>query len=554
MLKNISIRSQLIAVFGFLSFSLLAVGGLGLYNLTSANEALLAAYERRMVPLGQLDTVVRLLTRNQLEVTLGLTGDPDKASSQMDDVERSMVRINQVWGSYRGGVLGVQESALADRFAAAREKLVEEGIKPGVAAIRAQDQMRATDIVHGRLAALIVPARASIDELMKYQSDAGKAEYEHSQARFFLVRQVLIGVTLFGLGLAAAVGFWIVRAITIPLSQAVMLAQCVAAGDLTQTIEVTSLNETGKLLLALRDMNDSLMRIVGKVRAGTDMIAAASNQIASGNQDLSARTEQQAGALEEIASSMEQLTSTVRQNADNAHKANDRVISASATASRGGAVIADVVETMGAISASARKIVEIIGVIDGIAFQTNILALNAAVEAARAGEQGRGFAVVAAEVRNLAQRSAAAAREIKGLINDSVDKVAAGNTLVGRAGVTMDEIVASVSEVTAIMREITVASQEQSAGIEQVCQSINQMDQVTQQNAALVEEASAAAAAMQLQAGELAQVVSVFNIDAGATHSHAWTTWQLEQTEAAQPTLRRPGERAPLYLDNRFSS
>jgi methyl-accepting chemotaxis protein len=308
-------------------------------------------------------------------------------------------------------------------------------------------------------------------------------------------------------------GAWLVsRSITRPLGYAVQVAQMVAAGNLTSQVVVSTKDETGQLLQALKDMNDSLYKTVAQVRSSTDTIATASSQIASGNLDLSSRTEQQASSLEETASSMEELTSTVKQNADNARQANQLAVTASDVAVKGGNVVSQVVHTMGSINESARKIVDIISVIDGIAFQTNILALNAAVEAARAGEQGRGFAVVATEVRSLAQRSANAAKEIKTLIGDSVEKVGAGSKLVNQAGATMDEVVASVKRVTDIMSEITAASQEQSAGIEQVNQAIAQMDQVTQQNAALVEEAAAAAESMQEQAGHLAQVVGIFKL------------------------------------------
>jgi methyl-accepting chemotaxis protein len=293
------------------------------------------------------------------------------------------------------------------------------------------------------------------------------------------------------------------------------VARTVAAGDLTSSIEVRTQDETGQLMQAMKEMNDSLARIVGQVRAGTQTIAAASGQIATGNADLSARTESQASSLEETASSMEELTSTVKQNADNARQANTLAVSAAGTAARGGAVVAEVVTTMGSINQSSRKIADIIGVIDGIAFQTNILALNAAVEAARAGEQGRGFAVVAGEVRSLAQRSASAAREIKVLITDSVQRVDAGSRLVNDAGATMDEIVVGIRRVADIMAEITAATQEQSAGIEQVNQAIGQMDEVTQQNAALVEQAAAAAGALQEQASSLENVVRVFRINGG---------------------------------------
>ena len=330
---------------------------------------------------------------------------------------------------------------------------------------------------------------------------------------------LLAVIVLVTAALGAAIMVWLVRSITTPLNEAVGIARTVASGDLSTHIEVRGRDEIGMLLGSLKDMHDSLGDIVGKVRAGTDAIALASREIADGNQDLSARTEEQASSLEETASAMEQLTSTVKANGDNADQASRLAGDASAVAVRGGASVARMIATMGSINASSNKIVDIIGVIDGIAFQTNILALNAAVEAARAGEQGRGFAVVASEVRNLAQRSAAAAREIKTLIGASVEQVDAGSVLVGQAGATMDDVVASVQRVAAIIGEIAVASGEQNAGIGQINDAISQMDTVTQQNAALVEQAAAAAEAMQQQAATLARAVSVFKI--GARHAQA---------------------------------
>ncbi len=328
----------------------------------------------------------------------------------------------------------------------------------------------------------------------------------------------VIAITL-GVILAIVIGMLLIRAIVGPLNEAIGVANAVASGDLTSRIHVNSTNETGRLLQALKTMNDNLVDLVSKVRTGTDQISTASSEIASGNSDLSQRTEEQASSLEETASSMEELTSTVKQNSDNARQANQLAASASEVAVKGGAVVGQVVQTMSSINESSKKIVDIISVIDGIAFQTNILALNAAVEAARAGEQGRGFAVVATEVRTLAQRSAAAAKEIKELISDSVNKVEDGTRLVDEAGATMDEIVSAVKRVTDIMAEISAASQEQSSGIEQVNQAVTQMDEVTQQNAALVEEAAAAAESMRDQAQALTQAVGTFKLSGGDSSS-----------------------------------
>ena len=336
------------------------------------------------------------------------------------------------------------------------------------------------------------------------------AEAAYSQAR---LEMLSIGSLALLTSLLAAV--LITRSVTRQLGcepdEAAAIAGQIASGNLAVPIH-TRAGDTHSLLYAMQSMRDSLAQIVQQVHASTETIATAAGQIAMGNLDLSSRTEQQASTLEQTASSMEELTSTVRINTDHARQANGLVESASNVATKGGAVVAQVVDTMAAIDVSARKIVDIIAVIDGIAFQTNILALNAAVEAARAGEQGRGFAVVATEVRNLAQRSAAAAKEIKDLIGDSVDKVQAGNRLVEQAGSTMHEVVASVKRVTGIMSEMMSASQEQSAGIEQINMAVTQMDNVTQQNAALVEEAAAAAQAMQEQVNSLNDVVSVFRV------------------------------------------
>jgi methyl-accepting chemotaxis protein len=405
-----------------------------------------------------------------------------------------------------------EERAAYGEYVRQREAYMPQQKAVMDAAINGRSDEAAT-VLRGQSSKLFGSMSELVNKIVKINEDGGdraskRGDDLYASARIMIIA-VLIGAVVIGLALA----FWLSRLISTSLKQAVAVAQTVAAGDLTSQIRVTSKDETGQLLQALQDMNRNLVAIVSEVRTGTDTIATASNQIASGNLDLSSRTEQQASSLEETASSMEELTSTVKQNADNAQQANQLAASASQVAGKGGAVVSQVVTTMASINDSSKKIVDIIAVIDGIAFQTNILALNAAVEAARAGEQGRGFAVVASEVRSLAQRSATAAKEIKELIDDSVSKVDTGSKLVNEAGTTMQEIVQSIQRVTDIMSEITAASTEQSAGIEQINQAVTEMDNVTQQNAALVEEASAAAQAMQDQAAKLMSVVSRFKLD-----------------------------------------
>jgi methyl-accepting chemotaxis protein len=353
---------------------------------------------------------------------------------------------------------------------------------------------------------------ASLVTLADHQQKTMKVTYEESQQNYSITRMGMLAIGILTIAVGAFIAWFITRTITAPLRDAANIADSIASGDLSVTIQVLSNDEAGKLVNSLKIMQGNLVNTVNNIKQGTETISVASREIASGNADLSARTESQASSLEETASSMEELTSTVKQNAENARQANQLVVSASDYAVKGGRVVGQVVDTMGSIKDSSRKIVDIIGVIDGIAFQTNILALNAAVEAARAGEQGRGFAVVAAEVRNLAQRSAGAAKEIKELISDSVEKVDAGGKLVDEAGKTMEEIVTSVKHVADIMSEITAASQEQSSGIEQVNHAIAQMDEMTQQNAALVEQAAAAAQSMQDQSVKLGQAVAVFKL------------------------------------------
>jgi methyl-accepting chemotaxis protein len=429
------------------------------------------------------------------------------------------------------------------------DKAIDELQKNYLSALEKYDSAKpeSASVVDGLVKGMDREPTKKVDAIVAYMQEqstkvmaAAAKESEENQRVTVLM---LLGTLLVTAAVGAVVMVWLIRSITRPLNEAVDIAETVARGDLTGNISVEGNDEISTLLTSLKNMHDSLASIVGKVRSGTDAIAHASAEIAVGNSDLSSRTEEQASSLEETASSMEELTSTVKQNSENATTASKLASTASDVAVRGGEAVSQVIHTMGSINDSSKKIVDIIGVIDGIAFQTNILALNAAVEAARAGEQGRGFAVVASEVRNLAQRSAAAAKEIKALISDSVERVEAGTKLVGQAGTTMDEVVDSVKRVTSIISEIAVASGQQNDGIDQINDAISQMDSVTQQNAALVEEAAAAAEAMQQQAASLSEAVSVFKID--ARHMTAAPAVRRTTLKAAPVRTRAPAAKLP---------
>lgn len=516
MLENLTIKFRLIFVIAFLCIVSVTVGALGLVQLGSTNASVKTLYEDRVVALGQLNTVLTLMQQNQLTLSNAANGKTDQYGKAVDDVSARIEKITAVWKAYMATYLTPQEKIVAERFAEHRGKFVKDALAPAMAALKSGESERARAVVNGPVTELFRPAQATMDELIQLQLDISKAEFVVSQSRFEVSRITALSIIVLSVLVGAAIGYWLIAGISRSLAQALTLARSVAEGDLTHTVEIHSNDEIGQVLYALRTMNAKLVSIVRQVRTGTDTIATASSQIAAGNMDLSSRTEQQASSLEETASSMEELTSTVQQNAENARQANLMAMTASTVAGQGGEVVAQVVTTMEEIRASSKRIVDIISVIDGIAFQTNILALNAAVEAARAGEQGRGFAVVAAEVRTLAQRSGAAAKEIKELINASVQKVDAGNVLVAQAGKTMGDVVQSVQQMTDVMAEIMAASQEQSTGIAQINQAVSQMDQVTQQNAALVEEAAAAAQSLHEQSATLAKEVSVFRLDPAA--------------------------------------
>ena len=516
-ISNLKIGMRLGLGFGIVVLLLAAVAMIAVSRINMLNAASDRILNDRFVKVSitkQMQSEVNLQARYLRNAVIGAS-DPAEVSTSLTKLAESSKKnveltekLEKMLNSPKGKELFKTMVERRELYRAARGRAVQL-LQDGQAQEAGQFVLKDLRPPQNAFFEAII-AMADYQESLMVK-EGGQAQADGAQAvQWTLALSVIAAVA------AVLIGMFITRSITIPVNRAVALAQTVAAGDLSSHIEVDSTDEIGALLQALKDMNQKLNSIVGQVRISTDEIATATGEVATGNMDLSSRTEQQASALEETASSMEELTSTVKQNSDNARQANTLAVSAVEVARQGGAVVSEVVSTMGQINESASKIADIIGVIDGIAFQTNILALNAAVEAARAGEQGRGFAVVASEVRNLAQRSAGAAKEIKTLINDSVEKVEAGNKLVARAGTTMTDVVASIQRVTDIMGEITTASREQEVGIEQINQAITEMDTVTQQNAALVEEAAAATGALEQQAAHLAEVVSVFKLDTGA--------------------------------------
>ena len=519
-MNRFKISTRLVVVVGLLSLLLIAIGGLGLYGISKTNESVDAVYRKNTVPMGQIAEIQERLLRNRLAIAVALvTPDGPTIQRSTQTVEENIAAITKIWEEYFAAVVDPKEKEIASTFAVNRGRFVQEGLRPAVERLRANDTAGADKIVVERIRPLYEPVGAGVQALKQFQLDAAKREFDLGVERYGQIRAISTTAIVAGLVFAALFGFFLVRGISRSLAHAVQASNAVASGDLTVEIDASGQDEVSTLLRALGTMKESLGRVVGDVRANAEGVAMASTQIAQGNLDLSSRTEEQASALEETAASMEELSSTVKQNADNAKLADQLAKGASTVATSGGEVVGEVIETMKGINESSRKIADIIGVIDGIAFQTNILALNGAVEAARAGEQGRGFAVVAGEVRSLAQRSAAAAKEIKELITTSVEQVDRGAQLVDRAGETMSEVVRSIVRVSDIMGEINSASTEQSAGVTQVSEAVSQMDHNTQQNAALVEESAAAAASLKEQAQRLVQAVAVFRLERGAERS-----------------------------------
>ncbi|MPW22236.1 HAMP domain-containing protein [Paraburkholderia sp. CNPSo 3157] len=514
MFSRLSISSRLSAVMGVLGVLILAIGMLGQLGIERSNDALDYAYSNQLaasIAVGRANLELEI-ARVVLDRALMHPEAPDvveavaKALGHLSDSDRA-------WRTYRAIPLAPDEQVLANRVDEARSALAQRGIVPLANALKRGDRETADSIATKTMSPLSTVLSTTTDALDHWKNEHGKQVFTVAQQ--FNARLRLAGMALIAFGLIVCVGcaYGLRRSIAVPLASLLAALQRIARGDLTVPLKARTRDEMGQIVDGLEQMQGGLEATVRQVTRGAEAIAAATRQIAAGNNDLSQRTEEQAMSLQQTAASMEQLTATVRQNADNARTAQTLTESAHNRSARGSQVVSDVVNTMTEIDSSSQKIGEITGVIEGIAFQTNILALNAAVEAARAGDHGRGFAVVALEVRSLAQRAGTAAKEIKTLIDDSAERVASGSKLVKVAGETMLEISDSISRVATIMREITNASDEQRDGIEQVSVAVSQMDQVSQQNAALVEEAAATAASLDDQANVLRDAVSIFRLN-----------------------------------------
>lgn len=510
MLQQISIARRTTLVLGLMVLSMLTVSGLSLVKSMSMADQIqeIAGAQVERIALSQRwDANIREAVARWTAVSLApdaalFNATKEKTLAISADTTRVQNRFAEIESSPRGLDLGKELGAARALWLAERDKVR--------AAIEAGDQVTATALGNGSFAQVSDAYLAVSARHAAYQVERAQSYAAETIARTKLQLNGLMAVTALSLLAALALGVAFARSLTKPLDYAMRVADRISSGDLTQSIEVAGRDESARMLASLRSMQENLLKVVTQIRDASDGITQASSEIAMGNQDLSARTEQTASNLEETAASMEQLTATVKQSADSSRQANQLAAGAAAVAQKGGAVVGQVVQTMDSITQSSQRISDIISVIDGIAFQTNILALNAAVEAARAGEQGRGFAVVAGEVRTLAQRSAQAAKEIKDLINASVHSVHEGSRLVQDAGTTMSEIVDSVKQVSDIIGEITAASAEQSDGIGQVNVAVSQLDQMTQQNAALVEESTAASESLRDQASRLSQTVAQF--------------------------------------------
>ena len=522
-MKNIKISTLLLLGFAVMGALIALLGFVSYLKIEQVREQFSMVTEDRYPKVAALNNIALANANNAraLRDLVVLDGEAAQKTA-LDEMASNSKLINDNFKLLGDTVTSPSGKAILAKVANARAAYT--GPRDKVRnLVKAGDKAGATTALYTELHPAQQKYQAAVEEFTTLQEKLmaeSNVTVEETVRSTELTVLTVVGISLV---IAALLASWITRNTTRPLAQAVSMARAVAEGDLTQNIDDSGSNETGQLFKALKDMQGKLASIVQGVRQNAQSVVTASAEIAQGNEDLSSRTEQQASALQETAASMEQLSSTVKNNADNARQANQLASSASTVAVQGGEVVSQVVSTMKGINDSSKKISDIISVIDGIAFQTNILALNAAVEAARAGEQGRGFAVVASEVRNLAQRSAAAAKEIKTLINNSVTQVDQGSSLVAQAGNTMTEVVSAIRRVTDIIGEVSAASSEQSQGVAQVGEAITQIDQVTQQNAALVEESAAAASSLQSQAEQLLQSVAVFKLANDAKNDTAAT-------------------------------
>jgi methyl-accepting chemotaxis protein-1 (serine sensor receptor) len=510
-----TIRSRLIIMISGLALIAAGSGMLGLHGMRYANDGLKTVHEDRALVLERVASIDALLLQNRLSLALAITDPMVDIKAEAAGMERNAADIDRTWATCAALAQLPAERRAAAAFGAAWAKLRNEALRPAVAALRSGD-VEAAKSAQDRMRTLADAAVAGIAAVRRMQVEAAGREYDTAVQRYALLRNGMVGVIAAGTLAAALFGWFLIRAIYRELggepAHAADIVRRIAAGDLSERVAVRAGSERS-LLAAMHAMQHNLTQTIGGINRATHAIGTASTQAAAGSRDLRAQTGQQVASLRQAAASMDEMASTVRQNAQHALDANRLVASASETAQQGGAVVAEVVSKMASINASATRIVDIIGVIDGIAFQTNILALNAAVEAARAGEQGRGFAVVAGEVRSLAQRSAGAAREIKALIDDAVGKIGAGAALVNEAGETMNDIMSSVGRVTQIVSGIAAASERQAADIGRISDAIGGIDRVAQRNAALVEDVAGVAAALRDQAGELDALVTVFRLD-----------------------------------------